>query len=79
MSQLSQLSLVKAGLNEFSIPVLVQFVQSSKRLTNLDVSWNSIVPKQMRKLLVVIATNRRLNMINLAWNGIVDNNATEKD
>jgi Ran GTPase-activating protein (RanGAP) involved in mRNA processing and transport len=79
MSQLTQLSLVKAGLNEFSIPYLVQLLQSSKRLTNFDISWNSIVPKQMRKLLVVIATNRRLKYINLAWNGIVDNNASEKD
>ena len=45
----------------------------------LDVSWNSLVPKAMKKLLEKIAENRKLENINLSFNQIADHKTTEKE
>jgi len=78
-SNLRSLSLVKVSLNEHSIPLLEGLVEKSKRLTNLDISWNSLMPRVMKKLLEGIAANRRLQYINLAWNNLVDSSFTDKE
>ena len=70
---------MKVNLNEFSLPLLEDIVMSSKRLTNFDISWNSILPKSMKKLLTVISESRRLQYINLSWNHLCDNHYTEKE
>jgi|LakMenEpi03Aug12_release.lakeMendotaPanAssembly.Ray.scaffolds.fasta_scaffold1433665_1 hypothetical protein len=43
-NQLVKLSLVRAGINEFSIPILENLVKTSKTLKDLDLSWNNMVP-----------------------------------
>lgn len=78
-SSLRQLSLVKAGLNEFTIPCLVEILQTHKRLAYLDISWNQVIPKSMKRILEVISTNRRLSNINLSFNTLTDQQTPEKD
>jgi len=42
------------------MPYLETVVQTQKRLIYLDISWNSLTPKILKPLLVIISKNRRL-------------------
>ena len=57
---LRKLSLVEAGLNEFSLKPLTEMVAKQKTLIYLDISWNGLMAEQMKPLLVVLSKNRRL-------------------
>jgi len=57
---LRKLSLVKASLNEFSIKVLGEALKQMKTLTDLDISWNQLVPKQIIGLVEVLSQNKKL-------------------
>lgn len=70
---------MKVVINDFTLPALEDLIQNSRHLSNLDISWCSLLPKQMKKLLVVISANRKLQYINLAWNNLCDSKHTEKE
>ena len=76
---LRKLSLVDVGLNTESILILSQVVKSSKTLISLDISWNTLKPRQMKPMIEVLSTNRKLHNLNLAWNNVSDNNSSEED
>ena len=59
--------------------MLNDLIQNHKRLVVLDISWNSLLPKQMKKIVDKIGENRRLESINLAWNQILVVNSPEKE
>jgi len=42
------------------MPYLEEIVRTQKRLTYLDISWNSLVPKIIKPLIVELSKNRRL-------------------
>jgi hypothetical protein len=73
---LKKLELVKANLNEFSVPILGEVIKTARQITYLDISWNSIVPDNMKYLLEILAKNRRIQYLNLSWNIIVKQTAT---
>ena len=66
-------------LNDQSVAMLNDLIQDHKRLVVLDISWNSLLPKQMKKIVDKIGENRRLESINLAWNQILVVNSPEKE
>ena len=37
---LKKLELVKANLNEFSVPILGEVIKTARQITYLDISWN---------------------------------------
>ena len=78
-SSLRELSLVKVGLNSTSVDLLADLILRHRRLALLDISWNSLVPKAMKKLLECISKNRRLENINLSFNQIADHKTNEKE
>ena len=80
------LSLVKVSLSEPApkavtgpIPDLMQVIEHSKKLQNLDLSWNQLRPKTMKRLLEVICSSKRLQMINVSFNNLCDGSSTEKE
>ena len=80
------LSLVRVSLQEPAlkavsgpIPDLLQVIEHSKKLQNLDLSWNQLRPKTMKRLLEVICQSKRLQMINVSWNNLCDSSSTEKE
>ena len=66
-------------ITNFSLPALEEFVREAKYLTNLDLSWCNLLPRQMRKLLAILRENRKLQYLNLAWNNICDSRMTVKE
>ena len=48
---LRKLSLIEAGLNDFSLLHLCEVVRTQKTLMSLDISWNQLMPTQMKPLL----------------------------
>jgi len=75
---LRKLSLVEAGLNDFSLVNLCEVVRTQKTLVSLDVSWNQLMPNQMRPLLEILQKNRRLTDLNLSWNNIMEANSADE-
>ncbi|TNV87178.1 hypothetical protein FGO68_gene2179 [Halteria grandinella] len=70
-----KLSLVDAGLNdEGCLKKLCKLIQSSRQLSELDISWNRIRPRDAVGLLEVIAENRTLQYLNLSWNNLMTTN-----
>ena len=51
---------------------LCEVVRTQKTLISLDISWNQLVPKQMKGLMTILQKNRRLTSLNLAWNNIME-------
>ena len=71
-SYLRKLSLVEAGLNDFSLVNLCEVVRTQKTLQSLDISWNSLMPAQIKPLIEILQKNRRLTNLNLSWNSIME-------
>lgn len=53
-------------------------METHRRLEHLDISWNSLMPKQVKVLLEKIGSNRRLQHLNLSYNLIVDDKSKKK-
>lgn len=51
---------------------LCEVVRTQKTLQSLDISWNQLMPNQMKPLLEILMKNRRLTNLNLAWNNIME-------
>ena len=51
---------------------LCEVVRTQKSLQSLDISWNQLMPYQMRPLLEILQKNRRLTNLSLAWNNIME-------
>ena len=45
----------------------------------MDISWNKLLPAQLKGMLKVLSMNRKLQNLNLSWNNISDSQATEDD
>ena len=69
-SNLRRLSLVKAGINSTVLIHILQLLEKSRSLIELDISWNNLLPWDLKKLFEVLSTNRQLQNLNLSWNNI---------
>jgi hypothetical protein len=78
-SQLKSLALVKVPMAIEALQGLVAFIPKARRLTHLDLSWNSLPPKSVKPLLEVITESRRLQFVDLSWTCLVRNEAAEEE
>lgn len=51
-------------------------VAKSKKLQELDISWNVLKPQSYNILIASLASNKYLLSLNLSWNRIVDSTET---
>ena len=65
-----KLSLVKASLNRESVKKLIAFMQASKSLVELDISYNMMSYTDMGEIVTYLHSNKRLQYVNLSWNSI---------
>ncbi len=57
---------------DYSFDRVIAFVQESESLKDLDLSWSSVRPVQMLKLLKVIEQNRTLANLSLSHNLLLE-------
>ena len=69
---LSKFTLVNVHHTEKSFDSLVEYVHRSRHLRELDLSWQSVKPSLMLKLLKVIRGNRRLQSLSLSYNCLLE-------
>ena len=67
-SQLKSVSLVNVHHNAESFDLVIQYLQKSETLTDLDLSWTIIKPSNWLKFLEVVRQNRQLVSLTLAFN-----------
>jgi hypothetical protein len=60
--------------NEEHIDLLCRFIEKSKYLVKLDLSWNKFKLQNYLKLFKMICENRKLKDLSLAWNSLVEFN-----
>ena len=68
---LRRLALVQVSFDEESISELKKFIEESRYLEDLDISFNFLQPKMVQPLLEAIAGNGRLKNLNLSWNYLI--------
>ena len=66
------LSLVNAKISEASMEELGLLISESKKITELDISWNLLKPKSYNTLIASLGSNKTLLSLNLSWNRICD-------
>ena len=76
-SKIRKFALVNVHHTEKSFDKLCFFLQTSARLENLDISWSSVRPPLMLKLLKIVQTNRSLVSLSLSYNALLEDQKTE--
>jgi hypothetical protein len=71
-SSISKLALVNCQQSEKSFELIIKYVQDSRFLKDLDLSWCTVRHACIIKLLNVIKQNRQLTHLNLSWNMILE-------
>ena len=74
--QIRNFALVKVHHSESSFEKLCEYVRTSFRLRDLNVSWQSLRPAVFVQLLEVVKENRLLQSLNISWNKILEDQAT---
>ena len=76
-ARLKKLTLVNAHHTERSFEKIIQFINDTALLKELDLSWSGVRPPLMLKLLQVIQHNRFLTHLSLANNVLLEEQKTE--
>lgn len=66
-------------LTEQCLSVLVDILNASKSLCDLDLSWNELRPQNLKALLVALSSNRTLSYLNLSWNNLGNTITSEEE
>ena len=69
---LNSLALIKCGISATVVKAVATFIQSSRTLDELDLSWNDLNPKDFAPLLENLNENKNLRILNLSWNTLID-------
>ena len=69
---LNSLALIKCGISATVVKSVATFIQSSRTLDELDLSWNDLNPKDFAPLLENLNENKNLRILNLSWNTLID-------
>ena len=69
---LKSLEIGKAPISKEMLAKLADFMQSSKYIEELDLSWNSMHPTSLTYFLSKLEENKRLSFLNLSYNNIVE-------
>lgn len=67
-SFLRSLTLINANLNDRSMKLICDFMDSNVYLQDLDLSWNKLHPTSWMPFLQQLKSNRRLRSLSLSWN-----------
>lgn len=76
-ARLKKLTLVNAHHTERSFEKIIQFINDTALLKELDLSWSGVRPPLMLKLLQVIQHNRFLTHLSIANNVLLEEQKTE--
>ena len=71
-SKIKRFSLTQVHHSDNSFDKLIEYVETSTTLQELDISWSMVRPQIMMKLLRVIRQNRDLTCLSLGWNELID-------
>lgn len=71
-SQLRALSLVNVHHSPESFDLVIQYLQESQNIKELDLSWNIVKPTSWLKFLDVMSENRQLVCLTLAFNKFLE-------
>ena len=69
---LKSLEIGKAPISKEMMVKLADYMQSSKFIEELDLSWNSMHPTSLTYFLGKLEENKRLSFLNLSYNNIVE-------
>ena len=67
-SSLNSLSLVQLRLSTANVQKLIEFLESSGILEQLDISWNNFIPNDFIPITESLQNNTLLRALNLSWN-----------
>ena len=70
-SHLRKVALVKIMHSERSFDKVIEFVKNSGHLKELDLSWSSVRPSIIIKLLEVLREDRNLQCLSLGYNRLL--------
>jgi len=70
-SYLTKLSLVGASMTDKTLPLLCEFISSSRYIESIDISWSNRSPQDFDRVLELLRDNRKLKFVNLSWNQLV--------
>jgi hypothetical protein len=69
---LNSLAFIKCSISATVVKSVATFIQSSRTLDELDLSWNDLNPKDFAPLLENLNENKNLRILNLSWNTLID-------
>ena len=70
---LTRLGLVNLGMTEGILKQLTPFIQNSRYLIELDLSWNGFRAIKIADFIDAIGENKQLQYFNFSWNNLVPN------
>jgi hypothetical protein len=70
---LKRLGLVNLGMTEGILKQLTPFIQNSRYLIELDLSWNGFRAIKIADFIDAIGENKQLQYFNFSWNNLVPN------
>lgn len=70
-TSLTSLSLVQMDLPSTIMPTIVEYLENSVQLEELDLSWNKFQPHDFLPLLNNLSNNVILRVLNLSWNLLI--------
>ena len=70
-SSLLSISLVQMNLPSSIMPTIVEYLEKSVQLEELDLSWNKFKPADFVSLLKMLSNNVILRVLNLSWNLLI--------
>ena len=78
-SQLRSFALVNSHQTETSFDKVINLLEQSEYLSELDLSWSKLKPAHWKKFLAVIKENRQLSVLNLSHNKLLEDNPSTKN
>jgi hypothetical protein len=70
---LKRLGLVNLAMTEGALKQLTPFIQNSRYLIELDLSWNGFRAIKIADFIDAIGENKQLQYFNFSWNNLVPN------
>ena len=67
------------GINGRNIEKVSRFIEESKHLEDIDLSWNDLIPPNFTSLFYVLSRNKTLRSLNLSCNTIIDKSDQNKE
>ena len=61
-----------AKISESGLRTLGEYVGSTRKITELDISWNTLKPRAYEVLLTSLSQSRSITHLNLSWNTLFE-------